>query len=201
MEPKFTISAVTGAAWRALKSQVWILAGLLIGYTIISFTLSAFGMPAQGSAVGRAVVSLVGLLFGGIFSVGYMKNVFQALDGEEPQFSAYGQGRAMFVYIAASVLMTVVVAVGLCLFVLPGIYLGIRLQYFAALVVEERAGVLESLKGSWQLTRGQVVPLVWLFLAEVGILLAGVALFFVGVFVAAPLAWLMYAESYRKLSR
>ena len=91
MEPKFIISEVFSTAWKGTKSQLWILAGLLIGYCILSFTLTAFAMPMQSSIIGKIIVNVISALFSIIFSLGYMKNIFQALDGEEPQFSAYGQ--------------------------------------------------------------------------------------------------------------
>lgn len=91
MEPKFIISEVFSTAWKGTKSQLWILAGLLIGYCILSFTLAGFAMPMQSSIIGKIIVNVISALFSIIFSLGYMKNIFQALDGEEPQFSAYGQ--------------------------------------------------------------------------------------------------------------
>ena len=47
MEPKFILSDVFKAAWKGTRSQLWILAGLLIGYGILFFTLVAFAMPMQ----------------------------------------------------------------------------------------------------------------------------------------------------------
>ena len=91
MEPKFILSDVFKAAWKGTRSQLWILAGLLIGYGILFFTLVAFAMPMQSSMAGMIVVNVISVLFSCLFSLGYMKNIFQALDGEEPQFSAYGQ--------------------------------------------------------------------------------------------------------------
>ena len=89
MGPKFSISEVCSTSWQRLKAQIWVLSGLLIGMTIISFTLSAFAMPMQKSVVGTIVINLISCIISCIFALGYMKNIFQALtDGEEPQFSA-----------------------------------------------------------------------------------------------------------------
>lgn len=201
MEAKFTVSEVFRTAWKQTKSQIWVLAGLLIGYIIISFTLSMFAIPVQSSKVGLVVVNLVSLVISLVFTLGYMKNLFQTLDGIEPQFSAYGQqSRKIFTYFLASLLMTFIVAIGLCLFILPGIYLAFRLQFYQAFIVEEDAGILDSLKRSWKITEGQVLPLLLLTLAMCGIILVGVILFMVGVLFAIPVVYMMYCEAFRKLN-
>lgn len=201
MEPKFTISNVFTRAWKCTKSQLWILVGLLVGYIIISFTLSMFAMPVQHSRIGTGVVRVVSAIIGLVFSLGYTKNMFQALDGIEPQFSAYGQQSAkILTYFLASLLMTVVVGIGLCVFIIPGIYLALRLQFYQAFIVEENAGILQSLKRSWAITEGQTWPLFLLSLSMLGILTIGFILFVVGILFAIPVIYMMYGETFRRLN-
>lgn len=201
MEAKFTVSDVFRTSWKCTKSQIWVLAGLLIGYIILSFTLSMFAIPAQSSKVALVVVNLISAILSILFTLGYMKNLFQTLDGIEPQFSAYGQqSRKIVTYFLASLLMTLIVLIGLCIFILPGIYLALRLQFYQAFIVEEDAGILDSLKRSWKITEGQVLPLLLLLLAMCGIILVGVILFMVGVLFAVPVAYMMYCEAFRKLN-
>lgn len=201
MEAKFTVSDVFRTSWKCTKSQIWVLAGLLIGYIILSFTLSMFAIPAQSSKIALVVVNLISAILSILFTLGYMKNLFQTLDGIEPQFSAYGQqSRKIVTYFLASLLMTLIVLIGLCIFILPGIYLALRLQFYQAFIVEEDAGILDSLKRSWKITEGQVLPLLLLLLAMCGIILVGVILFMVGVLFAVPVAYMMYCEAFRKLN-
>jgi len=193
MEPKFIISEVFSTAWKGTKSQLWILAGLLIGYCILSFTLTAFAMPMQSSIIGKIIVNVISALFSIIFSLGYMKNIFQALDGEEPQFSAYGQQtKNIITYFLASLITGFVV--------LAGIYLALRLQFFQAFIIEENAGIIESLHKSWEITKGQALPLFILALVMIGILILGCILFGIGIFVAVPLIYMMYGYVFRKLN-
>lgn len=201
MESKFSISEVCSTSWQRTKAQIWVLAGLLIGMTIISFTLSAFAMPMQSSIVGIIVTNLISVIISCIFVLGYIKNIFQALDGEEPQFSAYGQqARKIITFFVAYLFMSIIIIFGFCLFIIPGIYLGLRLQFFMAFIVEEDAGIIESLKRSWEITRGQVMSLFWLMLAMIGFFLLGVILLGIGVFVAIPLIYMMLCYAFRKLN-
>lgn len=201
MGSKFSISEVCGTSWQRTKAQIWVLSGLIIGMSIISFTLGAFAMPIQQSVVGAVVINLISCVISCIFALGYMKNIFQALDGEEPQFSAYGQqSRKIITYLVANILMAIIVTLGLCLFIIPGIYLALRLQFYAALIVEDDAGIIESLQRSWEITRGQGMSLFMLMLAMIGICILGLILLGIGIFVAMPLIYMMYAYVFRKLN-
>ncbi|WP_278626093.1 hypothetical protein [Parabacteroides gordonii] len=201
MGSKFSISEVCSTSWQRTKAQIWVLSGLIIGMSIISFTLGVFAMPIQQSVVGAVVINLISCVISCIFALGYMKNIFQALDGEEPQFSAYGQqSRKIITYLVANILMAIIVTLGLCLFIIPGIYLALRLQFYAALIVEDDAGIIESLQRSWEITRGQEMSLFMLMLAMIGICILGLILLGIGIFVAMPLIYMMYAYVFRKLN-
>ena len=116
-------------------------------------------------------------------------------------FSAYGQqSRKIFTYLIASIIMGIAVAIGIFLLIVPGIYLAIRLQFYSAYIVEEDCGIIESLQKSWDLTKGQGMPLFLLLLAMIGTAIVGCILFFVGLFVAVPLIYMMQCYTFRKLN-
>ena len=203
MDKKYLFSDVLRGAWKGLISQIWLLAGLLIGYVIISFALTVFiPAPAQGtiSLTGMAIM-LVSLVFSLLFSLGYTQNMFQTLDGEEPQFSAYGlQASKGLTFLVAYLIYTIIVTVGVALLVVPGIYLAVRLQFFVASIVEEDTGIMASLKRSWEITKGQMKPLLLLLLVAIGFMVLGLAFFAIGTFVTTPLIGLMYCYVFRKLT-
>lgn len=200
MEPKFMISEVFSTSWKYTKSQIWVLVGLFIGYCILSGLVSILLMPAT-SAVGKIIANLLNAVISCVFMLGYVKNMFQTLDGEEPQFSAYGsQSRKIVTYFVANLIYAIAVVIGIFLLIVPGIYLAIRLQFFTQLIVEEDCGIVESLRKSWQLTQDQVLPLFLLLLVMIGITVVGCILLFVGFFVAIPLISMMQCYAFRKLN-
>ncbi len=201
MESKFSISEVFKTSWKLTKSQIWVLAGLLIGFTILSSIISLFGTPAESSTIGALAVSLISLIISSLFMLGYYKNIFQTIDGEEPQFSAYGQeSRKVFTYLIANIIYACIVTLGIVLLIIPGIYLAVRLQFYTALIVEENAGIIDSLKRSWTLTEGLTWPLFLILLTSIGIAIIGCILFFVGLFIAIPLTYMMQCYVFRKLN-
>ena len=203
MVRKFLISDVLRVAWKGYISQIWILTGLLIGYVIVSLALNLYiPSPMNGTmSVAGVFIALLSLVFSLLFSLGYTKNMFQTLDGEEPQFSAYGQAsRKIFTGLFAGLIFTVVVVVGLALLILPGYYLAIRLQFFYASIVEENTGIITSLKRSWEITKGLEAPLFLLLLVEKGLVLLGLICFVIGIFITAPLVGMINCYVFRKLT-
>ena len=81
------------------------------------------------------------------------------------------------------------------------IYLYLRFQFFAQFIVDENAGIIESLKKSWNLTEGHELSLFLLMLAQLLILIIGVVLFLVGLLVAYPLVIMSQCYVYRLLNR
>jgi uncharacterized membrane protein len=200
---KLNYSDIFKTAWKGLKSQFWLLAGLLIGFTIVYSLLSIVAMPAQGEPFGISSIATCVLCFFlyCLFQLGYLKNCFQTLDGEEPQFSSYGQvSRKLISYVAASFLFTAIVLVGLALLLLPGIYLALRLQFFFASMVDENTGAIGSLKRSWAITKGQSLSLLVVALMMMLVVFAGQIALFVGIFAAIPLVMLMYGVAFRRLT-
>jgi uncharacterized membrane protein len=130
MESKFTISKVLHTSWNALSSQIWILVGLLIGYILLTMVLGIVLSPFASSTTGSFVSNLLSGVVNLIFGLGYLKNLFQALDGDEPRFSAYGQqARKIGAYFVSSLLYSILVLVVAALFLVPYFYLLYRFPF------------------------------------------------------------------------
>ena len=91
MNATFQISEVFQNSWKFVKSQIWVLAGLCIGFCLLSGVINLCTLPLQGSVSGSIITYAIITIISSVFSLGYVKNMFQIMDGEEPQFSAYMQ--------------------------------------------------------------------------------------------------------------
>lgn len=203
MEEKLVYPDILKKAWKGLISQFWLLAGLIIGFTIIYSLLYIFTLPAEGESItiSSIVVSVLCVLLICLFELGYMKNCFQTLDNEEPQFSAYGQvSRKLLQFTVASFIIVPIVVIGTVLFIVPGIYLALRLQFFYASMVDEDTGIIESFKRSWEITKGHTLELFIIMLIAIAINLIGTLALLIGLFVTIPLTVLMYGYVFRKLT-
>jgi len=88
---------------------------------------------------------------------------------------------------------------GLILFIIPGIYLGIRFQFFNCFIVDQKTGVIESLRRSWQITQGNTWNLFLFGLLLAGINILGLLCLIVGLFITIPTTTIAYIFVYRKL--
>ncbi|MGY2795209.1 hypothetical protein ACVWVQ_002289 [Thermostichus sp. MS-CIW-36] len=87
-----------------------------------------------------------------------------------------------------SILLVLIVSLGMLLFVLPGIYWGVRLAFTLCAIALEDKGATEGLGYSWNLVRGRWWGVFWAFLAVA--LIFGIAIlisFFVGGILGATL--------------
>ena len=202
MNEKIDYSDIFKVAWKGLISQIWLLAGLLIGFTIIFSLLLLFAIPAKGETISISgiLVLFISLLLAGLFFMGYLRNCMQTLDNEEPQFSAYGQvSNKLFSFLIAYIFFTVITTIGFALFIFPGVYLFLRLQFFFASMVDEDAGLIASFKRSWTITKGKTLQLFVLMLIQLLLSFIGMIALCIGVFAAFPLITLMYARTFRKI--
>lgn len=202
MKRKIVISEIFKEAWKGLKAEFWLLVGLMIGYVLIMMSLGLF-IPdlKEDISISAIAVMTLSFVFSIIFSLGYIKNLFQTLDKEEPQFSSYGrQSLKFFHFLAAYILYVIMISIGFALFVIPGFYLALRLQFFVASMVDENTGIIGSLKRSWEITKRQTFSLFLLMLVMTGLCIIGIIALGVGVFITLPLISLMYGCAFRKLT-
>ena len=203
MEDKLVYSDIFKAALKGLKSQFWLLVGLIIGFTIVYSLLLIFTVPAKGESIGISsiIVSILSLFLICLFMMGYLKNCMQTLDGEEPQFSSYGQvSRKLLTFLIAYFIFSLIITIGSVLLIVPGVYLALRLQFFYAFITDDDAGIIDSFKKSWIITKGNTLQLFIVMLIMILINFLGSLVLIIGVFVSVPLVVLMYGQVYRKLT-
>ena len=90
---------------------------------------------------------------------------------------------------------------GLIFFIIPGIYLAIRLQFYTYLLLEqEECDCMKALSTSWAMTEGHVINLFTLGLLSFLVVITGVIAFLIGILAAIPISIIMLALAYRILS-
>ncbi len=185
-------------AWEAVKKNIWILLGLYVGYIIIAYGVSFIGMAA-GEVVSW-ILQLVVTIFGLFFSLGFIRCCLKAVDKEEVSFEAFKNlGGYILSYILAFILYGIVVGIGCIFLILPGLWLGTRLQFYPYFILEENEGPLGALQKSWNITKGEDSYVIILALAWIVVALVGFICLLVGIFVAGLVVMVSQAYTYRVL--
>jgi len=136
-----------------------------------------------------------------IMDLGLIKICLNFYDGLKSKISdLFSQYRLIFKCIGATILWILMVLPGLILFIIPGIYLGIRFQFYNCFIVDQKTGVIESLRRSWQITQGNVWNLFLFGLLLTVINILGLLCLIVGLFITIPTTTIAYIFVYRKLA-
>lgn len=102
-------------------------------------------------------------------------------------------------YIFASILTSLIQGIGFALLIIPGLYLITRLAIFNFALIDENLLPLDSIKRSWELTRGHFWQMFLAGVIIVAINIVGAMLFGVGILVSSPLSFLFSAFIYDRL--
>jgi len=109
----------------------------------------------------------------------------------------FGGGKWLLKGFAAYVLYMIMTTVGFILLIVPGIIVLLRFGMYQSAIVDRNMGIIESLKYSWELTKGNGLNLFVIGLFTILILLAGCIAMFVGMLFAFPMMFLMWIVAYR----
>lgn len=153
-----------------------------------------------GSAIVMMFVSWVLAVY--IEVVNY-KMYLAAVDYDKPELGGALKTacKPFLMFLCASVAYSFIVVVGLCLCVLPGIYLAIRLVFVPILSVDRpRLMFGELFSRSWQLTKGHFFDLLLLGLLAILVNFVGLICCCVGVIFTSIISGFMFALAYRILS-
>lgn len=146
-------------------------------------------------------MTLAGIALQTFFHVGLVRLYLATLRGEGADFATvFGGADRTLALIAARLLSSVAVLVGLALFVVPGVLVALSLMMAPYYVVDRRLGPIEAMRASRSATEGQRGELFALSLAMGGIMLVGIVACCVGVVVAEPVVALAQALVYARIS-
>ncbi len=188
---QFTYKELLRFGWNTFKQHAWFLIALTFLYFLVTFIVADI-------SVIRDIVSM-------LMSIAFTAVTLKLVDGHSSRYGdllvPFKTYKVTLHYFLASILYMLIVLVGLILLILPGVYLLVRLQFFAYLLVEhENMGVIESLKKSMEMTKGKFWSLFGFGIVFVLVNLLGLIALGIGLFVTIPVTCIAYAMMYRKLS-
>ncbi len=157
-------------------------------------TVIATSFQSQGSPF-NMIVSQVFSLF---LTMGALRIGLNIVSGQA--FSVgmlFGEGRKLLKVVAATLLFWIMVAIGLVLLIVPGVYLALRYGQYMTAIVDRDMGIMESFYYSSAITTNNRLNLFLLSLIGIGIFLAGCLALVVGLIFAYPVVWLTWMVAYR----
>lgn len=198
----FSISEALSFGWDTFKKNVsffiMLVLALFLANIVVSFVFGTiFGEDSVAGFIGQVISIILSMLV----SIGAMKITLDFVDGKKGDLKdLYLQYPLALKYIGVSILQGLIVLAGFILLIIPGIYLSVKLSFASYVVVDKKAGPVDAIKASYNMTKGNWWNLAFLGIVSVLITIAGALALLVGLFVAIPVVMLAYAYVYRKLS-
>jgi len=201
----FSIGDAVSFGWETMTKNVWFFVAVMLILWIAAGIPSFF--QSSYSYWSGAVAGTISFIFGLIgIVVAIFVNIAQVtlgLDFCDQKPADYNDlvrnYQKFWNMLLASILFGLLVLAGLILFIIPGIYWGIRYHLFPYLIIDRDMGPVEAIKRSGQLTRGVWWHLFVLALAIFGIELIGAILCGIGLLFTTPIVLVAIAYVYRTL--
>lgn len=192
----FSATDAIGFGWAETKQRF---TSLFFGLGVLTLMLGALEGSAQRH--GQGLLHLLLQLASMLVTMGWWRIALRLHDGQGASLDALREvtlvralhyGLTIFLFWAATI-------VGLVLLVLPGIVLGARLALAPVIVVDEGRDPVAALHRSWELTEGQLVPMLTLGLMLFGLNLLGALALGLGLLATMPITFLAVTHVYRRL--
>lgn len=200
---EFEISPIFDSTWAGFKKywQLLIPAGFI--YMFCTGLAEQFDSTLSVALFGPDSFEIVILTFAAyaFLGVGMTRFYLGVLRDEKPAIELLFSGADRCLkMMGVSLMIGLLTVLGLLLFVIPGFIVFVGTWYAGTRMVDANTGVMDSLRWSWDNTKGHRMTLCLLgFIAGLfnvfGLLLLGV-----GIFVTIPLTGLMLTEGYRRLA-
>ncbi len=222
MEQKsFNLSEVFNSAW-ALTKKHGIIVGLFIlvisiGLQVIASALAPTPIDFDPNDIKTAedvmkllpalsesnTASTITSFIQTILTAGVINMVFGLTLGriKEANLSVFKMPLQKYLsYFAVSFIVSIITVVGTLFCVIPGIYLGVRLQYAQYHILEHTEdGIIGAIKKSWELTKTDFFNHFLLGLASFGIIILGFICCCIGAYFAMAFVYFAYVIAYLTL--
>lgn len=179
-------------SWELLKSDFLPMVGIAVAIFIIQMILLLLQ---------RLGVYFISSLFSGVLYGGWYYYLLLKIRGEPATFmdGFAGFTRSFLNLVGLGLLVMVFFVVGLCLLVIPGIYLIVSYTFAYALAIDKGLGIWESMETSRRTITRQWWRVFGLLLLGIPFAILGFLCLGVGIFVAMPLIMGATAYAYEDL--
>jgi len=99
----------------------------------------------------------------------------------------------------ANFLTTIIIIMGIILFIIPGIIIACKLAFVPYLVMDKNQSVSDAISNSWKMTSGYALSIFFMGFLSVFIVIGGILLLIVGIFPALLWVSLSFAALYHAI--
>ena len=159
------------------------------------------GLSSLGASFILYFTPVALLLLSSFLFTGLILTVLKAKRGDDLSYDSLLERKDLTVNLAASgIIYGLLVSLGLILFVIPGVFLAIRLFFFDFIVVDKEVGPIKAFKESFEITKGYEWELLLFLIILIPLSFAlTLSLAPLGILICSPLIYLIRGDVYNQL--
>lgn len=187
--------------FKIAKKNVLFFLSVFVVWALVTFISSGFqnSLNASRQPLLSFVFRLIFWVLNSIIAMGIINISLKFVEGKTPKLKEIFYTKNLFNFIIASILRTVIIIAGLIFFIVPGIIFSIKLQFSEYLIVDKNVDAIDSIKQSWEMTKGVKWNLFLLGILLGFINVLGILALLVGTLITVPLTLVANVYVYRKL--
>lgn len=192
------LTAALSAGWKATSRYLGFY--LTLAFLIVLFNLipSVFEVFFDNS-VYTPVVRGVFIFLLAIITLGMVRTTIKSVDKKDFSLGELFHMHLFGRYIIVAMLYLLMFFGGLILFVVPGLYWGMKYQFSTYLVVDKKLSIAQSFEESARMVEGHEWDLFAYWLVMLLLNLVGLLLFGIGIVITLPITLVGYTYIYRQL--
>ena len=153
-----------------------------------------------GGIVASVIGGIVTVIVAAVVQSAYIGGMLDIANGQPVEIGSFFKPRNVVNVIIASILSSIIVAIGVLLCIVPGVIATILLLFTTAVVVDRNVSGIDGLTTSFNIAKANFGPAALTWLTTIGIGILGALACLVGLIVAYPVIALVTVYAYRKLS-
>ncbi len=196
---RIDIGDVMSRAWQIYKERLWPCVGVYLLFAVVGNVPSQVISYLMRNADALPAIALftVNIAISTFLTIGLMTYMFRVARGEETSVAdLFSGGPLLLPALGITILFTVATTIGFILLIVPGIIVLFMFSQSFYVLIDQRTGVIDSMRLSAQATRGNKLILFVLALVSVGLTMMGFLALCIGIFFVAPYVMLMSAVAY-----
>jgi uncharacterized membrane protein len=199
---RFQIGDALSFGWEIAKANI----GFFVAFLLLIWLAQVICNGPSGYYWGKyyfwsPIFSLLGLVVGVFINIAMVRVTLRFNHQETAELADLWMGYPQFLdFLVGSILYGLLVFAGLILCIIPGIYWGIKYQFYGYCIMDRNVGPVEGIKMSGRLTQGSWWNLFWLGVLQGCVVLLGMLACIVGLFWAVPTAMIAHGYAYVRLA-
>jgi len=190
--------------WKITKQNIFFFIGIIVIsiflFLPIQIILAVIGDDSNTALLLNFPFTIISIFIGGILSLGFTKITLMFAANEKPEIGVlFSQYRLIFYFLFANIIVSIFTSFGFLFFIIPGIIISTRAQFFSYLIVGKNLGPIAAIKQSMFITKGHVRQLLLFSLMLIGINILGAIPLGLGLILTFPTSMLATAYIYRHL--